>query len=107
MATRVNTQLLRERARPLKQYFRSLTGRNFWLRYSTLAAYRMVCATIIHLGGRTLMGRRISSVEEAVKNSEWVFDQYKTAAGTERFRGRAAEVGPGDNCGLALMFLAH
>lgn len=35
-----------------------------------------------------------------------VFDDYKRYAGVDTFRGRVAELGPGDNCGVALLFLA-
>ncbi len=34
-----------------------------------------------------------------------VFADYKRYAGVERFQGRVAEVGPGDNCGVGLLFL--
>ena len=34
-----------------------------------------------------------------------VFGDYKQYSGVERFHGRAAEIGPGDNCGVGLLFL--
>ena len=37
---------------------------------------------------------------------EMVFGEYRDHAEVERFHGRVAEVGPGDNCGVALLFLA-
>jgi len=35
-----------------------------------------------------------------------VFADYKKYSGVTRFSGRVAEIGPGDNCGVGLMFLA-
>lgn len=35
-----------------------------------------------------------------------VFDDYKRYARVDSFSGRMAELGPGDNCGVALLFLA-
>ena len=36
-----------------------------------------------------------------------VFDGYRAAAGNVPFGGAVAEVGPGDSCGVGLLFLAH
>jgi SAM-dependent methyltransferase len=44
--------------------------------------------------------------EEAVTYVNSVFNLYKTATRVERFYGRMAEIGPGDSCGIGLMFLA-
>lgn len=45
------------------------------------------------------------SVQESVAYIEEVFADYKRCAGVPRFYGRVAEVGPGDNCGVALLFV--
>ncbi len=45
------------------------------------------------------------SVDESLAYIELVFRDYKLYSGVERFHGRIAEVGPGDNCGVALLFL--
>ena len=37
---------------------------------------------------------------------EEVFNDYKHYSGVSHFTGRVAEVGPGDSCGVGLMFLA-
>jgi SAM-dependent methyltransferase len=46
------------------------------------------------------------SVEVAVGYITSVFEMYKTVSGVEHFHGRVAEIGPGDSCGVGLMFLA-
>jgi SAM-dependent methyltransferase len=46
------------------------------------------------------------SVDEAVEGISSLFEIYKATAGVKRFHGRFAEVGPGDSCGIGLMFLA-
>lgn len=45
------------------------------------------------------------SVEQSLRYIEDVFKDYKHYAGISKFYGRVAEVGPGDNCGVGLMFL--
>jgi SAM-dependent methyltransferase len=46
------------------------------------------------------------SLDESIAYVDEVFDDYKQTSGVEEFHGRVAEVGPGDNCGVALLFLA-
>jgi SAM-dependent methyltransferase len=43
-------------------------------------------------------------IEESIAYIERVFASYKMMAGVERFSGRVAEIGPGDNSGVALLF---
>jgi Methyltransferase domain len=45
------------------------------------------------------------TVEESVQYIEEVFEDYKRYSGCRQFYGRVAEVGPGDSCGTALLFL--
>ena len=45
------------------------------------------------------------AVDESVRYVEEVFSEYKQYAHIDRFSGRVAEVGPGDNCGVGLLFL--
>lgn len=91
-----------------KQSVKSLTGGHFWLRYLTLAPYRALCAGTAAVTGLTRSGARHaqSSVDEATRHIYSVFSMYKAAARVERFYGRVAEIGPGDSCGIGLMFLA-
>lgn len=44
-------------------------------------------------------------LDASVAYIERVFDDYKRYAGVKRFSGRVAELGPGDNCGVGLLFL--
>lgn len=46
------------------------------------------------------------SLDSSLAYIEEVFNDYKQYSGVSRFSGRVAEVGPGDNCGVGLMFLA-
>lgn len=43
--------------------------------------------------------------EGSIDYIDEVFDDYKCYAGVAAFHGRVAEIGPGDNCGVALRFL--
>lgn len=45
------------------------------------------------------------AVDQSVRHVEEVFSQYKQYAQIDRFSGHVAEVGPGDNCGVGLLFL--
>lgn len=46
------------------------------------------------------------SLEQSLGYIERVYRDYLAYAGVEHFRGRVAEIGPGDNFGVALMLLA-
>src|SRR5437660_1576839 len=93
----------------LKQSVRSLTSWPFWLRYATLAPYRALCAGASAITGRTMSGAAHAerNVAEALDYMTSVFNVYKTVSGTSHFQGRVAEIGPGDSCGIGLMFLAE
>ncbi len=92
----------------VKHGVKSLTSGSFWLRYSTLAAYRTLCAGASALTGLTRSGARHAdgNIEASVEYITSVFNMYRNAAGVERFYGKIAEIGPGDSCGIGLMFLA-
>lgn len=92
----------------VKANVRSATANQFWLRYSTLAAYRAICAGASTLTGFTTSGAAHAdrNEEEAVGYITSVFDKYRAASGLDRFHGKVAEIGPGDSCGIGLMFLA-
>jgi SAM-dependent methyltransferase len=91
-----------------KHGVKSLTSGSFWLRYSTLAAYRTVCAGASALTGLTRSGARHAdgNVDASVEYITSVFNMYKSSAGVKQFSGKIAEIGPGDSCGIGLMFLA-
>lgn len=46
------------------------------------------------------------TVEQSVAYIEEVFSDYKKYSGVEKFHGQIAEIGPGDNCGVGLLFIA-
>lgn len=91
-----------------KSKVRVLTEKQFWLRYGTLAVYRAFCASLSSLTGFTTSGAAHAerNTETAIAYILSVFDKYKSAAGLQCFHGRVAEIGPGDSCGVGLMFLA-
>ena len=94
--------------RAVKTRVRDATSRSFWLRYATLAPYRAACAALSGVTGLTRSGSHDDpDVEQSVQYVERVFDGYRAAAGNVPTRGVVAEVGPGDSCGVGLLFLAH
>jgi SAM-dependent methyltransferase len=46
------------------------------------------------------------SLQESLDYVQTVFNDYKKIAGIKKFHGTVAEIGPGDNVGVALCFLA-
>jgi hypothetical protein len=50
---------------------------------------------------------RAVSAHDAVRSICQAFDEYKRYSSLERFRGAVAEIGPGDNCAMGLLFLAE
>lgn len=97
---------LRIALQPIKTRIKSATSRSFWLRYWTLAGYRVFCSALIQLTGKTLSGSYTVSVQEAVQHAQDVFALFKFVTGIERFQGKVADVGPGASCALGLLFLA-
>jgi SAM-dependent methyltransferase len=46
-------------------------------------------------------------VDESIRYVEEVFRDYSAYSGVSSFAGKVAEVGPGDNCGVGLLFLEN
>lgn len=88
---------------------RALVKRSFRARCAYYLADNAFTAVRTRLGsigtesGTAHAGR---STADSLAYIEEVFADYKTYSGVSRFAGRVAEVGPGDNCGVGLMFLA-
>jgi hypothetical protein len=88
---------------------RAFVKKRFWLS----CAYYLVENELAKLRGRAVdietdsgtahAGR---SVDSSLAYIYEVFGDYKRYSGVTRFDGRVAEVGPGDNCGVGLLFLA-
>jgi len=97
---------LRIAFQPIKARIKAATSRSFWLRYCTLAGYRMFCSALIQLSGKTMSGSYAISAAEGVKHAQDVFALFKSVTGIERFQGKVADVGPGESCALGLLFLA-
>jgi hypothetical protein len=59
------------------------------------------------LGTRSGAVHLDKDIDQSIAYIEQVFAAYRAFGGLERLHGRAAEVGPGDNCGVALLLRAH
>jgi len=88
---------------------REFVKRHFWLTCAyyladhASARWRGTTGNIETDSGTAHLGR---SIESSLAYIEEVFGDYKRYSGVGRFSGRVAEVGPGDNCGVGLLFLA-
>jgi len=92
----------------MKSELRARIQSNYW---ATIAYYVL---TDLLVRSRFLFGditttsgtaHRTLTVEESVHYIVEVFEDYKRYSGCRQFYGRVAEVGPGDSCGTALLFL--
>ncbi|HLS55105.1 MAG TPA: methyltransferase domain-containing protein [Zeimonas sp.] len=75
----------------------------YYLKDDMVAALRFRSGNLDTTSGMAHGGRDTGS---SVAYIEQVFADYKRYSGVSRFQGRVAEVGPGDNAGVGLMFLA-
>ena len=75
----------------------------YYLADDVLKGLRFRAGKIDTESGTAHAGR---STDSSVQYIERVFADYKQYSGMTRFNGRVAEVGPGDNSGVGLMFLA-
>jgi len=91
-----------------------------WLRQAVVSKFFLLCILRIiqnyQQGGRLLLGLRDAdtgsthrdfSLDQSVEYIHKCFERYKRLAGIESFHGKAAEVGPGDSCGVALLLLEY
>jgi SAM-dependent methyltransferase len=92
----------------MKSELRNRIKSNYW---ATISYYILsdLLARLTFLSGSigTTSGTTHSalSVADSVHYIEEVFEDYKRYSGVPKFHRRVAEVGPGDNCGIALLFL--
>jgi len=94
--------------RNIKDTVRNLTRNHFWPRYVALSGLRLWMAATTRYTLATDSGNAHASHDVAWSMGYLirVFEAYKTAANVERFYGKVAEIGPGDSCGIGLLFLA-
>jgi hypothetical protein len=92
-----------------KQRMGQVASKYFWTRYAALALWLPFRASIAAMTGRTEAGSTHATInrDESIRYISRVFDDYKFVAGVNGFRGKVAEIGAGDSCGVALLFLAH
>ena len=96
--------------RGLKGKARSLIKRSYWGTCSSLVLKNFLDARRFAAGNiETTSGTLHSgwSPKDGVSYIEEVVRDYLAYARVNRFAGKAAEIGPGDNCGVALMLLAN
>src|SRR5579859_4884992 len=93
--------------RRTKRRIESLASKKLWTRYAMLAPYLGLQALIATFTRKTIAGSTHleNSVDEAVRYILRVFNDYKSLAGVKTFWGNVAEIGPGDSCGIGLLFL--
>ncbi len=75
----------------------------YWLVTDILGTLRYKKGDVDSVSGST---HSQLSIDRSLAYIEEVFNDYKYYSGIQRFNGRIAEVGPGDNCGVGLLFLA-
>ncbi|HQW20856.1 MAG TPA: methyltransferase domain-containing protein [Rhodocyclaceae bacterium] len=92
----------------MKAKIKDLITSNYW----TAICYYVLSDLLVRLrflGGNiattsgTIHGTM--TVAASLEYIEQVFQDYKRYSGAHQFHGRVAEVGPGDNCGVGLLFL--
>src|SRR5665213_2549392 len=59
-----------------------------------------------NIGSDSGMAHEGFKLDESLAYIDWVYGDYRNEAGIDRFYGMIAEVGPGDNCGVALRLVA-
>lgn len=85
-----------------RRTIRATTGKHFWLRYFLLASWRLAYSAV------SQFTRKVSTGEcEQPGHAETIFNNYKRYAGITTFRGRVAEVGPGNVSGVALRLIGE
>lgn len=94
----------------ISQGFEKQVKRNYWLSnlyYVLSDVYRQwrLSRQIIDTGSGTTHASL--SLDASVSYIQSVFDDYRKYGGVDSFRGRIAEVGPGDNCGVAMLLLEN
>lgn len=87
---------------------KSIVRQSYWMTcaaYVTrnqLSKFRQLRGNIETDSGTTHAASDLSS---SIAYIDLVFREYKEEAKVDRFFGRVAEIGPGDNCGVGLLFL--
>ncbi len=90
----------------LKKIFKSHLYLNvfFYIFNKILSKIRLSFGIIESSSGTT---HAALPLKESLAYIEGVFEDYCRVSGRKTFQGKLAELGPGDNDGVALMFLAH
>lgn len=90
----------------LKQWIKShiyIAGFFYWL-YNTRVRFKLRLGRI-HTHSGTLHSS--FTTQDSIQYIEEVFGDYQKVAGCKTWQGCVAEIGPGDNAGVASLFIAH
>lgn len=93
--------LLRALKQKTKQNYYLACG--FYVFNNLMLALKRWLGVITTISGTT---HQALSLQESLDYIRIVFNDYKKMAGVKKFHGTVAEIGPGDNVGVALCFLA-
>ena len=90
----------------LKSYIKKSIALNSAARitHRILHNLRILSGNIYTISGTTHINL---SVDKSIDYIEQVYEDYKRVSKRQQFNGRLAELGPGDNIGVVLMFLAN
>jgi SAM-dependent methyltransferase len=95
-------------AKQTRKRIGAAASKRFWSRYALFAPYLGLRSTLSTFTGKTTSGatHASKSVDAALAYIETAYCDYKRLAGINHFAGKVAEIGPGDSCGVGLLFLA-
>ena len=74
--------------------------------YLATDLWRCICFKIGIINTESGTVHSSLSMQESLDYINEVFTDYKQYSGITKFHGRVAEIGPGDSCGVGLLFLA-
>jgi len=95
---------LRKYIKPIVQFLRRnvVSGCFLFLVHNQLGKIKLLIGNI---GTNSGTVHSDLTVADSISYIDRVFNEYKSEAGIDRFYGRAAEIGPGDNCGVGLCLI--
>jgi hypothetical protein len=77
------------------------------VRYAATNFGKLLFYRLGAIGNNSGVINQTVSAHDAVRSIRQAFNDYKHYSALERFHGVVAEIGPGDNCAMGLLFLAE
>lgn len=93
----------------MKEKLKLVFKKNLYLNAFIYVLYNLYSHLKILIGNITTSSGTTHSnlsIDESISYIENVFLDYKKVSGIKQFSGKVAEIGPGDNAGVALLFMA-